>query len=115
VTVTDILPPGTNFVSATPSQGSCSGTTTVTCALGTIANGGSAAITLIVQPMSLGALSNTATVSSTTADAAPANNTSTVVVQVQPSTAVAIPALDGRTLMLLAALLSALAIWMLRT
>ena len=30
VTVTDVLPTGVTFVSATPSQGSCSGTATVT-------------------------------------------------------------------------------------
>src|SRR6185437_6181469 len=37
VTVTDVTPAGLNFVSATPSAGSCSGTATVTCNLGTVA------------------------------------------------------------------------------
>ena len=40
VTVDDPLPAGETLVSATPSQGSCSGT--VTCDLGTVANGGAA-------------------------------------------------------------------------
>ena len=41
MTVTDTLPAGVMFDSATPSQGSCSEASgTVTCALGTVANGG---------------------------------------------------------------------------
>src|SRR5205085_10148517 len=38
VTVTDTLPAGMTFFSATPTQGSCSGTTTVTCSMGTLAS-----------------------------------------------------------------------------
>jgi uncharacterized repeat protein (TIGR01451 family) len=112
VTVTDILPVGATFVSATPSQGSCSGTTTVTCTLGTIANGAAATITLIVRPATAGPLSNTATVTGTASDVNPANNTSTAIVQVQAAALAAIPVLDGRTLMLLAALLASLGMWM---
>ena len=41
VTVTDTLPAEVTFVSATATQGTCSGTTTVSCALGTLANGAS--------------------------------------------------------------------------
>lgn len=47
--VTDVLPAGVTFVSATPSQGSCSGTTTVTCTLGTLASSASATIALVVN------------------------------------------------------------------
>lgn len=36
VVVKTTLPPGTTLVSATPSSGSCTGTTTVTCTLGTL-------------------------------------------------------------------------------
>jgi uncharacterized repeat protein (TIGR01451 family) len=113
VTVTDTIVPAATFVSSTPSQGSCSGTTTVTCTLGTIANGASATITLIVQPTAPGPLSNTATVSSSPADLDAANNTSTAVVDVEPaSAATAIPALAGQSLLLLAALLATVAVWM---
>jgi type VI secretion system secreted protein VgrG len=78
VTVNDVLPAGTTFVSATPSLGSCSGTSTVSCSLGTMASGGSATITIVVtSPNSAGPLSNTATVVSTTPDPVTANNTST--------------------------------------
>ena len=42
VMLSDPLPAGMTFVSAVPSQGSCTGTAIVTCALGVMANGGSA-------------------------------------------------------------------------
>lgn len=74
VTVTDPLPGTVTFVSATPSQGNCSGTTTVTCSLGTIAASGSATITIVVTPTAEGTLSNTATVGSPTSDPVPGNN-----------------------------------------
>jgi uncharacterized repeat protein (TIGR01451 family) len=83
VTVTDILPAGTTFVSATSTQGSCSFTSAVTCSLGTMANGGAATITLIVGgPSSSGAVANTAAVVSTTPDPNTANNHSTWTVTV---------------------------------
>ena len=100
VTVTDVLPANTTFVSATPSQGSCTGTTTVTCSLGAIANGGTATITLTVTPTVAGPLSNTANVSnSPEADSNPVNSAATAGVAVDPATAV--PVLDGVGQMLL--------------
>ncbi|HYH05475.1 MAG TPA: Calx-beta domain-containing protein [Thermoanaerobaculia bacterium] len=76
VIVTDVLPAGTTFVAATPSQGSCTGTTTITCDLNTILNGGSATIQLtITAPMTEGTVNNTATVTNTPeTDPTPANN-----------------------------------------
>ena len=51
VTVTDTLPAGVSYVSATPSQGSCSQSSgVVTCTLGTLANGATATIDLKVVP-----------------------------------------------------------------
>jgi uncharacterized repeat protein (TIGR01451 family) len=100
VTVTDTSPPGTTFGSATPSQGSCSGTTTVTCTLGTIANGASATIALTVTlPSTPGPVSNTATVTAVNPDPNPANNSSTATVTVIP--VAAIPATSPLTLLLL--------------
>lgn len=75
--VTDVLPVGTSFVSATPSQGSCSGTSTVTCALGNVAPGETATLTLFVKTSAAGTISNTATVTSTSNDPVPGNNSST--------------------------------------
>jgi len=77
VTVSDALPAGETFVSATSSQGSC-GQPTVTCNLGTLPNGGSATITIVANVTALpgATLSNTATVSSDQSDTNPSNNSS---------------------------------------
>jgi uncharacterized repeat protein (TIGR01451 family) len=79
--VTIPLPAQEQFVSATPSQGSCSANgSTVTCLLGTIASGGSATIALVVNAVDLGSGSNSATVSSDQADPVTSNNTATAAV-----------------------------------
>jgi uncharacterized repeat protein (TIGR01451 family) len=79
VTLNDPLPAGETFVSATPSQGTC--TAAVSCNIGTIANGAMATFTIqaSVSPATPNGttLSNTATVSATTTDPNPANNSST--------------------------------------
>src|SRR5207253_990497 len=65
VTVTDTLPAGVSYDSATPTQGSCSQSGgTVTCALGTLASGVSASVDLKVRPQSEGTVTNQASVSS---------------------------------------------------
>ena len=84
VTVTDPLPAGVTFVSSSTTVGSCSGTSTVTCSLGSLANGASATITIVVTPTSSGPLSNTATVSTTSADSNAADNSSTATTTVNP-------------------------------
>ena len=77
VTVTDTLPLGVTFGSATPSQGTCSGTSTVTCDLGTLSNGANATVTIAVTPAAAGTITNTASVTATTFDPVPDNNTAT--------------------------------------
>src|SRR5687768_13058096 len=63
--VTDTLPAGMTFESATPSQGTCSQSgVTVSCQLGTVANGANATIQIKGRPQSTGTISNTATVAS---------------------------------------------------
>jgi uncharacterized repeat protein (TIGR01451 family) len=74
VTVTDPLPPGVTFVSSATTAGSCSGSATVTCALGTLESGADATVTIVVTPTAGGPLSNTASVSTTSADPKLANN-----------------------------------------
>ncbi|HEY1270071.1 MAG TPA: putative Ig domain-containing protein, partial [Candidatus Binatia bacterium] len=76
VTVTDTLPAGLGFVSATPSQGSCVGTTTITCNLGGILNRGSATVAVVATTASLGQVTNIASVSANETDFNPTNNTS---------------------------------------
>jgi len=77
VSVSDTLPSGVSFVSATPSQGTCSGTSTVTCSLGTLANLATANVTLTVTPTVGGIVGNTATVGSASCDATAGNNSAT--------------------------------------
>ncbi|HZX08670.1 DUF7507 domain-containing protein, partial [Kribbella sp.] len=82
VTVTDTLPDGVELVSAKPSQGSC---TSTTCSLGTIDNGATATITVVVRVPSATtatSLTNVATVTSSTSDPNPDNNTSSVTTDV---------------------------------
>jgi uncharacterized repeat protein (TIGR01451 family) len=82
VMATDNLPSGVTLVSTTPSQGTCSGTQTVSCSLGTLAAGATATVAIVVKPTVAGQLSNSASVAATNQDANPANNTSTVTVTV---------------------------------
>jgi len=106
VTVTDVIPPGASYVSATPSQGSCVGTSTVICNLGTIANGGNASIALTVTATAAGSLSNTATVSAgAQPDTNLTNNSSTSTVPVAAASA---PALSRWLEMMLIAVFSVL-------
>lgn len=74
VTVVDTIPAGTTFESASASQGSCSGSSTVTCDLGTLQPEESATVTIVVRPTVAGTIANTATVSSTVGDPNTANN-----------------------------------------
>jgi hypothetical protein len=71
VSMVDTLPATMTFVLATPSQGTCSGTSTVTCSLGTIASGASATVTIVAQTTNNGPATNTATVSSNSSDTNP--------------------------------------------
>jgi len=65
VMLSDQLPAGMTFISAAPSQGSCTGTSIVTCDLGAMASGGSATVTIIAMNTSVGTKANMATVSNT--------------------------------------------------
>jgi len=85
VTVTDFLPNNVSLVSATPSQGSCSGPITVSCALGNLANGATATVTIAVRPAAAGALSNTASVTGSPNDPNPDDNSDTETTTVNPS------------------------------
>ena len=112
VVVTDVLPAFVTFNSATPSQGSCSGTATVTCSLGTIASGSTATITLVVTVTATsGSIDNTATVAATEVDPTPANTTSTTTAAVGAQVApAAIPTTGGWALLALALMLGLLAL-----
>ena len=78
VQVTDGVPSGTSFVSANASQGTCANSSgTVTCTLGSLANGSSLTITLKVTATQGGQVSNTASVSGDEDDPNSSNNSAT--------------------------------------
>lgn len=77
VTLTDVLPVGVSYVSATPSQGSCSGTATVTCTMGSV-DYASATVTLVVSPtVTNETLGNTVTAASSVSDSFTTNDSAT--------------------------------------
>lgn len=91
VVVTEKLPAGTEYISATSTQGTCDVKgNALTCSLGNLAadpnspyTAGSVTITLKVKaPAKAGTISNTAEVTSDTGDPNPANNTVTATTKV---------------------------------
>jgi uncharacterized repeat protein (TIGR01451 family) len=106
VVVTDTLPAGTTLVSAP----GCSGTTVLTCNVGTLAPAAQQSFTITVTlPSTPQNVSNTASVTSTTADPTPNNNSSTTAVAVVVVPA-GIPTLSEWGLLLLAAALAVVAL-----
>ena len=80
VVATLTLASGLTLVSAIPSQGSgCSGTTTITCSLGSLATDSSATIAVTAAPSAPGGYVLSATASSTSADLNNSNNAATAV------------------------------------
>ncbi len=78
VEVRDALPTGATLVSVSSSAGSCEGAAgTVSCSLGSLASGASVEVTISVTATTAGIMTNTATVSATTADPVMGNNSST--------------------------------------
>jgi uncharacterized repeat protein (TIGR01451 family) len=79
VILTDILPLGVQFVSATASQGSCSAPVVVllTCQIGAVADDGAATVTIVVRPSVEGTIANTITAAGSAPDPNPGNNLST--------------------------------------
>lgn len=82
VTVSDALPANTSFSSASTTQGSCTGTASITCNLGDLTPGATATITLVIKPLSAGELSNTASAGTSTQELNPADDSATAVTTV---------------------------------
>ncbi|MDP9329030.1 MAG: DUF11 domain-containing protein [Actinomycetota bacterium] len=95
VSISDPIPAGTSFVSA--SGGGTLAAGTVTWAVGALANGASTSRTLVVtvDPSRVASLSNTATVSSTTAESTPGNNSATEATAVSTSADLSITKSDS--------------------
>jgi uncharacterized repeat protein (TIGR01451 family) len=86
VLVTDTLPEGVAFVSASSSQGACMETSgVVTCTLGTLSSGASANVTVTVTPSATGSITNHARVTSTSRDPNLADNEAVAVSTVEPA------------------------------
>jgi uncharacterized repeat protein (TIGR01451 family) len=83
----DTLPAGVNFVSATPSQGSCQlvATTAVSCSLNNLGLATQMMVTITIIPPLLGTITNTASVMSNLSDPDNANNMDTVTNTIVPN------------------------------
>lgn len=83
VTLADPLPAGLTLVSSSTTKGSCSGSSTVSCTIGSLSNGSSATVTIVVTAAVAGAIKNTAEIGATNPDPnVGANNRSSVTVTV---------------------------------
>jgi hypothetical protein len=113
VVVTDALPAQMTVLNATPTQGSCSGTTTITCNLGTILAGDNASVAINVTASNTpGSTTNSASVLATQIDSTPADNTDTadVMIAAVAGAASAIPTLSEWGLIAMLMALAAAAI-----
>lgn len=89
--LTDVLPPGAEFVSCSPSLGTWSNDSgTIYCNLGNLANGATAAVTLVCTPNTLGTATNQSSLTADNASSARIN-TETTVIPANRSPAIAVP------------------------
>jgi uncharacterized repeat protein (TIGR01451 family) len=75
VTLTDALPSAVSLLSVRATQGSCAGTSTVTCSIGAMPPGAEVTISITVRARVSGTATNSANVMATTADPDMADNT----------------------------------------
>ena len=80
VTLTEDSPAGWRFVSAQPSQGTCTGTTTIICDLGSMLEPSFATVKFDVTPTTPGTFSDSMTVSGTQPDLNSKNNSASLTV-----------------------------------
>jgi uncharacterized repeat protein (TIGR01451 family) len=109
VTVTDPLPAGAQLVSATPSAGTCaSASGPLSCDVGTLANGASATVTVVLRPTQPGSVQNAAGIDSKwlhllpadagAGDPNPANNSASTTLTVAPATVASAGTASGTAL-----------------
>jgi len=86
VALSDTLPAGVTFDSATATQGSClpSGGS-VLCTLGTLASQADATVTIKVTPQAQGTITNTASVVGSTVDPDTADNSASAATTIDPA------------------------------
>ena len=86
MTLSDTLNSKLSYVSASTTVGTCayaSGSRTVTCSIGTLANPAQATVTIVANAAGHGNVSNVVTVTSTTTDPNTANNTATASIKLR--------------------------------
>jgi len=91
VVATNVLPASVTLVSAAPSQGSCSGTATVTCNLGVILDSGTASVDILVVTSTTGTITDSASVTLSESDPVPGNNAASVTTQVVAGSSTGMP------------------------
>lgn len=84
VMLSENLPGSVTWISSSSSQGSCSGTATITCTLGAIRVNTTATVLITVRPDAEGEIVNTASVAADENDANPSNNTAKATTSVRP-------------------------------
>lgn len=84
VRLQNVIPARSTFVSASASQGSCTGARPLVCSLGSLAHGATATVTVVVKPTAAGVLIDSASVHSDRRDHRPWNNHAVVAVRVGP-------------------------------
>jgi len=82
VTITDPMPAGNTFVSASSTQGTCTGGAILNCDIGNMAAGATVTITLVTTPSTPGTVTNTATVVGNKPETNTGNNTASASVVV---------------------------------
>jgi uncharacterized repeat protein (TIGR01451 family) len=82
VQITDPMPAGNTFVSATSTKGTCTGGAVLSCNIGTMAAGETVTITLVTTPSTEGNQVNTVTVTGGRPETNTANNTASATVLV---------------------------------
>jgi uncharacterized repeat protein (TIGR01451 family) len=87
VTVTDTLPAGAQFVSATGNGSAVNNAGIVTWSVGALANGATASLSLVIVPPATGMITNAAVAASDVADLYPDNNSVAMIAAVTAPTA----------------------------
>jgi uncharacterized repeat protein (TIGR01451 family) len=85
VRITDTLPGGVQFGSATLPGGTCSGNTVITCDLTELQSGENTEVTILVTPTITGPIENTASISSDVEDIYPSDNEASQTTNVLPA------------------------------
>jgi uncharacterized repeat protein (TIGR01451 family) len=122
VTLTDELPAGTTFVSATQTSGpifncvtpAVGANGTITCTIATLASGATATFDIVLHVGAVGLVVNTATVTSPTDPAGGNNSGSAATAVVAPASLTTIPTLSPLALMLMALSLAGIVLFVQR-